>query len=99
MTARILIVDDTPLNLKLLEARLTHEYYIVTTAESGKDALAQIESNKPDIILLDVMMPDMDGFDVCRKLKENPDTAQIPVVMVTALSDVADRVRGLEAGA
>src|ERR1700722_5547596 len=99
MTARILVVDDTPLNLKLLEARLTHEYYVVTTAENGIEALAKVEKEKPDIILLDVMMPEMDGFDVCRRLKENPETSFIPVVMVTALSDVADRVRGLEAGA
>ena len=99
MTARILVVDDTPLNLKLLEARLTHEYYVVTTAENGTDALEKIESDKPDIVLLDVMMPDMDGFEVCRRIKENPETTHIPVVMVTALSDTADRVRGLEAGA
>ncbi len=99
MTARILVVDDTPLNLKLLEARLTHEYYIVITAENGPDALAKVESEKPDIVLLDVMMPEMDGFEVCKRIKENSETTHIPVVMVTALSDVTDRVRGLEAGA
>jgi two-component system cell cycle response regulator len=99
MTARILIVDDTPLNLKLLQAKLTHEYYLVITAENGQEALEKVESEKPDLILLDIMMPGMNGFEVCTKLKENPITANIPVVIVTALSDVTDRVRGLEAGA
>lgn len=99
MSARILVVDDNPLNQKLLVAKLSHEYYIVSTADDGQDALDKIEVMKPDLILLDIMMPRLDGFETCRILKENPSTAHIPVVMVTALSDVTDRVKGLEAGA
>jgi two-component system cell cycle response regulator len=99
MSARILIVDDIPLNIKLLSAKLAHEYYVISTAENGLEALKKVEEEKPDIILLDVMMPEMDGFETCRRLKSNPATAYIPVVIITALSDVADRVRGLAAGA
>ena len=99
MTARILVVDDIPANVKLLEARLTAEYFDVTTAMSGREALAICERAQCDIVLLDVMMPEMDGFEVCAKLKENPATHHIPVVMVTALDQPSDRVRGLEAGA
>jgi len=99
MTARILVVDDIPANVKLLEARLTAEYFDVTTAMSGREALAICERAQCDIVLLDVMMPEMDGFEVCAKLKENPVTHHIPVVMVTALDQPSDRVRGLEAGA
>lgn len=99
MTSRILVVDDNPLNVKLLEAKLSLEYYIVTTAGSGDDALEKLTKDKPDLILLDVMMPGLDGFETCRRIKDNKETSHIPVVMVTALSDVADRVKGLEAGA
>ncbi|MEE9140986.1 MAG: PleD family two-component system response regulator [Alphaproteobacteria bacterium] len=99
MSARVLVVDDVPANVKLLEAKLTAEYFDVITAPDGPSALAAAESELPDIILLDVMMPEMDGFEVCRRLRENPRTAHIPVVMVTALSEVSDRVQGLEAGA
>jgi two-component system, cell cycle response regulator len=99
MTARVLVVDDVELNVKLLEAKLASEYFEVVSADNGPRALAIADSELPDIILLDVMMPRMDGFEVCRRLKANPRTADIPVVMVTALSDVADRLRGLEAGA
>src|SRR4051812_20912982 len=99
MTARVLIVDDIPTNLRLLEAKLTAEYFAVQSAQSGAAALQFAESEPPDIILLDVMMPEMDGFEVCRRLKSNPRTAAIPVVMVTALSDTEDRVKGLDAGA
>ena len=99
MSARILIVDDTPLNVKLLAAKLAHDYYVVSTAQNGVEALAKVAAEKPDIILLDVMMPEMDGFETCRRLKADSATAFIPVVMITALSDVADRVRGLAAGA
>lgn len=99
MTARILVVDDVPANVKLLEVKLTAEYYDVLTAENGKQALQVAAEQSPDIILLDVMMPVMDGFEVCKRLKADPATAHIPVVMVTALSDTTDRVRGLEAGA
>jgi two-component system, cell cycle response regulator len=99
MTARILVVDDVPANVKLLEVRLLAEYFEVLTASNGADALETCENGKIDVVLLDVMMPDMDGFEVCRRLKSDPATAHIPVVMVTALDHVSDRVRGLEAGA
>jgi two-component system, cell cycle response regulator len=99
MSARVLVVDDVPANVKLLEARLSAEYFDVTTAYSGADALAVCERAECDIVLLDVMMPDMDGFEVCRMLKSNPVTHHIPVVMVTALDQPSDRVKGLEAGA
>ncbi len=99
MSARILVVDDIAANLRLLEARLNAEYYEVALASSGPEALRRAEEWLPDIILLDVMMPGMDGYEVCRRLKANPVTAHIPVVMVTALVDAAERVRGLEAGA
>src|SRR5436189_269359 len=99
MTARVLVVDDVELNVKLLEAKLSSEYFEVIAADNGQAALDLAESELPDIILLDVMMPRMDGFEVCRRLKANPHTTDIPVVMVTALSDVADRLRGLESGA
>jgi two-component system, cell cycle response regulator len=99
MSARILVVDDIPANVKLLEARLSAEYFDVVTAYSGVEALALCERAECDIVLLDVMMPDMDGFEVCRRLKSNPATHHIPVVMVTALDQPSDRVRGLEAGA
>ena len=99
MTARVLVVDDLLPNVKLLEAKLTSEYFDVVTAGDGPSALASIAENAPDIVLLDVMMPGMDGFEVCRRIKDDPKTTHIPVVMVTALSDNADRVRGLEAGA
>lgn len=99
MTARVLVVDDVELNVKLLEAKLASEYFEVITAYNGPSALDLADADQPDIILLDVMMPRMDGFEVCRRLKESPRTTDIPVVMITALSDVADRLRGLEAGA
>jgi two-component system cell cycle response regulator len=99
MSARILVVDDHPLNVKLLAAKLGHDYYIVMTADNGTDALVKVKTEKPDLVLLDVMMPDMNGFDVCKLIKSDPETAHIPVVMVTALSDASDRVKGLEAGA
>jgi len=99
VSARVLIVDDLPQNVKLLEAKLANEYYDVAAAYSGSQALAKVKGFSPDIILLDVMMPDMDGFETCRRLKADPETAYIPVVMITALSDIADRVKGLEAGA
>jgi two-component system cell cycle response regulator len=99
MTARVLVVDDVPANVKLLEARLSAEYFDVTTAYSGAEALAICERAACDIVLLDAMMPDMDGFEVCRRLKTNPATHHIPVVMVTALDQSSDRVAGLDAGA
>src|SRR5580658_6991486 len=99
MSARVLVVDDVPANAKLLEARLSAEYFDVITAMSGEEALAICERAECDLVLLDVMMPDMNGFEVCRRLKTNPATYHIPVVMVTALDQPSDKVRGLEAGA
>jgi len=99
MSARVLVVDDVPANAKLLEARLMAEYFDVVTASSGAEALAICERAQCDIVLLDVMMPEMDGFEVCRRLKSGAKTHHIPVVMVTALDQPSDRVRGLEAGA
>ena len=99
MTARVLIVDDIPTNVRLLEARLTAEYFEVLTATSGREALAICDRADIDLVLLDVMMPEMYGFEVCRRLKGNLKTHHIPVVMVTALDQPSDRVRGLEVGA
>lgn len=99
MTARVLVVDDIPANVKLLEAKLGAEYFDVVTASNGLEALAKVASEKPDIVLLDVMMPGMDGFEVCRRIKKDPASAHLPVVMVTALDQLSDRVTGLEAGA
>ncbi len=99
MSARILVVDDLLANRKLLEARLTAEYFHVALAASGPEALAVCAAEDFDVVLLDVMMPGMDGFEVCRRLKSDPKTYHLPVVMVTALDQPSDRVRGLEAGA
>jgi two-component system cell cycle response regulator len=99
MTARILVVDDIAANVRLLEARLTAEYFIVETATSGQMALDMVARAPFDLVLLDVMMPGLDGFEVCRRIRANPLTAQLPVIMITALDQTSDRVRGLEAGA
>ena len=99
MTARVLVVDDVLPNVKLLDAKLTSEYFDVLRAYSGQEALDIIQREHPDIVLLDVMMPGMDGFEVCRRIKADPTTTHIPVVMVTALDQPSDRVAGLEAGA
>ena len=99
MTARILVVDDVLANVRLLEVRLKVEYFDVKTALNGPDALEIAARERVDLVLLDVMMPGMDGFEVCRELKSRPETAHIPVIMVTALDGVEDRVQGLECGA
>lgn len=99
MSARVLVVDDILANVKLLEAKLTSEYFEVLTALDGPTALEVVEREMPDIVLLDVMMPGMDGFEVCKRIKSNPVTEHIPVVMVTALDQASDRVAGIEAGA
>ncbi len=99
MTARVLVVDDILSNVKLLEAKLSAEYFEVVSAYNGLEALAKVEEHEPDIVLLDVMMPGMDGFEVCRRIKSNPKSAHLPVVMVTALDQPSDRVAGLDAGA
>jgi two-component system cell cycle response regulator len=99
MSARILVVDDILANRRLMQAKLEAKYYSVILAESGQQAIDMAASERPEIILLDVMMPGMDGYEACRRLKGAPETAHIPVVMLTALSEASDRVRGLEAGA
>lgn len=99
MTGKILIVDDLLPNIKLLEAKLSGEYYNVLSAKSGIEAIEILEKETVDVILLDVMMPEIDGFETCKRIKINPKTSHIPVVIVTALSDIDDRVNGLKAGA
>ena len=97
--AKILVVDDTPKNVKLLADILTARGYNVVTAASGAEALSQVEAERPDLVLLDVVMPEMSGYEVCRKLRSNPATELLPVVMVTALDPGEERVKGIEAGA
>jgi adenylate cyclase len=97
--SKLLVVDDTPANVKLLADVLGAKGFTVTTAASGKEALEKIEASPPDLVLLDVMMPGMTGYEVCRRLRENPATATLPVVMVTALDPGQERVKGIEAGA
>jgi two-component system, cell cycle response regulator len=99
MTARVLVVDDILANIKLLQARLSAEYFEVLTARSGEEALAVLACNPVDVVLLDVMLPGMNGFEVCRLIKSAAATAQLPIIMVTALDQASDKVRGLEAGA
>jgi len=95
----ILIVDDEEQNRVLLEALLSSQGYRVVTAADGAQGFAAVKADPPDLILLDVMMPGQDGFEVCRQLKADPATWFIPVVLVTALSEREDRIRGIEAGA
>ena len=99
MSARVLVVDDIQANRKLLQAKLSHEYYHVMTATNGQEAVETARKEQPDIVLLDVMMPVMDGFEACAILKSDPDTQHIPIVMVTALGDREHRLKGLMAGA
>jgi len=99
MTARVLVVDDILANVKLLEARLGAEYFEVLTASNGLEALAICERERVDVVLLDVMMPGMDGFEVCRRIKASAHSYHVPVIMVTALDQPCDKVQGLEAGA
>ncbi|MDX2159407.1 MAG: PleD family two-component system response regulator [Hyphomicrobiaceae bacterium] len=99
MTARVLVVDDILANVKLLEARLSAEYFEVLTANNGQAALDIVSRERVDVVLLDVMMPGMDGFEVCRRIKRDPRVSHVPVIMVTALDQPSDKVQGLEAGA
>ncbi|MEO1492561.1 MAG: PleD family two-component system response regulator [Pseudomonadota bacterium] len=99
MPGRVMIVEDVATNRLILRSRLTQSYYDVVEAASGEEALELVHATTPDIILLDVMMPGIDGFEVCRRLKSDPKTLHIPVVMLTALDKLDDRVKGLEAGA
>jgi len=97
--ATIMVVDDNPLNLSLTEAMLTPEGYKVILCSSGKDCIEAVGKKAPDVILLDAMMPEFDGFQVVRQLKMDEATRTIPVVMVTALSDMTNRVEAIDAGA
>ena len=97
--ARILVVDDVPTNVRVLAKILDSHGYEVDTAAGGKEALNRIAANRPEIVLLDVMMPDMSGYEVCRAIRADPATAILPVVLVTALDDTEERVKGIEAGA
>ena len=99
MSGRVLIVDDNPINLRLLEARLSAEYFDIVSATSGEEALRLCQTESFDLVLSDVMMPRMDGFELCARIKSDPPTQHLPVVLITALDHPSDRVRGLEAGA
>src|SRR5690349_11366145 len=99
MTARVLVVDDILANVKLLEARLSAEYFEVLTAYSGREALDMLKKERVDVVLLDVMMPGMDGFEVCRCIKGSAKTAHLPVIIITALDQPTDKIQGLRAGA
>jgi PAS domain S-box-containing protein len=96
---KVLVVDDYPANVKLLEVNLQAAGYETAVAYDGEEALQKVESERPDLILLDVMLPKIDGFEVCRRLRANEATAVIPIIMITALKDTEDRIRGLDAGA
>ena len=95
----ILVVDDTPTNLQVLFELLNQEGYRVASAKDGAAALARVESFIPDLILLDIMMPEMDGYAVCKQLKANPNTADIPVIFLSALDLTFDKIKAFEVGA
>lgn len=96
---KILIVDDVMSNVLLLKVLLTNEKFAIATASNGRQALEQVEKENPDLVLLDVMMPDMSGFEVAQHLKSNPNTADIPIIFLTALNSTADIVKGFQVGA
>jgi adenylate cyclase len=99
VTRKVLVVDDTPANVKLLADLLKVKGYEVSTAANGDEGLAKVASEHPDIVLLDIMMPGKSGYDVCRTIRANPETALLPVVLVTSLDPNQERVKGMEAGA
>ena len=96
---KVLIVDDEPANVAVLSRFLEHERYHVLSAENGPDALDTVSAEEPSLVLLDVMMPAMNGFEVCRRIKSSPTTLFLPVVLVTGLADTESRVKGILAGA
>ena len=98
MPPKILIVDDTPHNVKMLVDLLSAKGYATVTAASGQEGLEQVEAERPDLVLLDVMMPGMDGYEVCRRIRANPEYGILPVVMVTALDPARERIKGLALG-
>src|SRR5690606_36572665 len=97
--AKILIVDDIAANVKLLADLLTVKGYAVVSAASGEEALAKVAAERPDLVLLDIMMPGMNGYEVCRAIRADPSFGILPVVMVTSLDPGQERIKGLEAGA
>src|SRR5260370_22932472 len=99
MPPKILIVDDTAHNVKMLADLLAAKGYAIVTAASGQEGLEKVEAEQPDLVLLDIMMPGMDGYEVCRRIRANPEYGILPVVMVTALDPTRERIKGLEAGA
>src|SRR2546427_7623960 len=99
MPPKILVVDDTVHNVKMLADLLAAKGYAIVTAASGQEALERVDAERPDLVLLDVMMPGMDGYEVCRRIRANPEYGILPVVMVTALDPTRERIKGLEAGA
>jgi two-component system, cell cycle response regulator len=96
---KILIVDDMPENIELVEDYLSVEPYAVITARSGREALLKVKEEKPDLVLLDVMIPDMTGFEICKTIKDDPETQFTQILMLTALAGLEDRIKGIEAGA
>ncbi len=96
---KILVVDDIPVNIQLLDKQLSASGFNVVNARNGEEALAKVEAEKPDLVLLDVMMPKLDGFETCKILKTNEKTEYIPIIMVTALNEIEDKIKGIEAGA
>ena len=98
-SSKILVVDDTPANLEVITETLSSVGYIIATAISGDRALKRLQNYLPDLILLDVQMPGIDGFETCRQIKTNPDTANIPIIFITALSDTENIVKGFSLGA
>lgn len=99
LNSRILVVDDVPANLKVITESLSVDDYTITTAISGERALKRLENYVPDLILLDIQMPGIDGFETCRRIKENPNTASIPIIFITALSDTESIAKGFSLGA
>ena len=99
LASKVMVVDDTPHNVKLLADLLGVKGYAVVTAVTGEEALAKLPFEKPDLVLLDVMMPGLSGYDVCRRIRADPETALLPVVLVTSLDPHQERIKGIEAGA
>jgi CheY-like chemotaxis protein len=99
MSTRILVVDDTELNLKMVGAILQKDGYEVVTARNGLEALEVIKTKPPALAILDVMMPDMDGYTLCERLRENSITGKIPIIILTALSGVEDKIKAFDSGA
>jgi len=97
--SKVMIVDDDIISCETLESLLRSDYYEISITHSGKEAISLALQIQPDLILLDVMMPEMDGFETCQKIRENPNLSNIPIIMVTALDDRESKLRGIEAGA